>query len=52
MMIIQYFLDIDGGWSSWEEIVDTDKKCTNRVRECNNPTKCGGGQYCLGEHID
>ena len=46
------FIDIDGGWSSWNETYDSENNCTRRERVCNNPEPSGNGQYCLGEAVD
>ena len=46
------FIDIDGGWSSWNETFDAEKNCTIIERFCNNPEPSGNGQDCLGESVD
>ena len=48
------YLDIDGGWSSWNEALSewNGNKCNIRTRNCTNPKPCGNGQFCLGEGID
>ena len=42
-------MNIDGGWSDWQNNVTDDKGCWTASRECNNPPVCGAGLPCEGE---
>ena len=46
-----FVLDVDGGWGDWEVKFDQAQNCTTTERECNNPTPCGNGIYCIGENV-
>ena len=43
-------MNIDGGWSDWQNNVTDDKGCWTASRECNNPPVCGAGLPCQGEN--
>ena len=47
-----FIIDIDGGWSTWNDIFDEEKNCTIIKRVCNNPEPSGNGQICFGESVD
>ena len=42
-------LDINGGWSVWEEKFDEENNCTNSIRRCSSPPQCGLGTECKTE---
>ncbi|XP_062578069.1 semaphorin-5A-like isoform X2 [Saccostrea cucullata] len=48
-------IPLNGGWSSWKEMVKCSKSCGGgmriRYRTCSNPIPANGGQFCVGASV-
>ncbi|XP_048736196.2 coadhesin-like [Ostrea edulis] len=46
---------VDGGWSSWGEVLKCSKPCGGGIRimsrTCNNPVPANGGLFCPGSSV-